>query len=115
MIAFLTSARIPSAIAFTPSTFMQHLPSPAIQFARHAKRIGRVFGAARFRENLRERIGGAVARPLAIEELVQCRVLGGSVCRDRRTGRGGGADRASDARPYRGSVSRHDAVLAFGH
>src|SRR6266576_1690269 len=104
-IALPTSRLMASAKLLTVSTFMNHFPSPAMEFARHAQSIGFVSRARRLGHELRQRLRRLVAPSHIVEygiELVVARV-------------GWSAYDARDAAPDGGGIARQDAMFAPRH
>src|ERR1700687_1028724 len=104
-IALATSRLMASAKLLTVSTFMNHFPSPAMEFARHYQCIRSVSRARRLRHEIRQRLRRLVASPHLVEhpiEVVVSRV-------------GGSTYDARDAAPHGGGIARQDAMFAPRH
>src|SRR5215510_1752313 len=71
MIALATSPRMRSASARTRSRVMNHIPSPTVEFARHAHRIARVLGILGFAEERAQRLHRIVAPAQPVEQVVE--------------------------------------------
>src|SRR6266446_7641632 len=104
-IAFATSRLMASAKLLTLSTFMNHFPSPTMEFARHTHGI-RFIGRTRgFRHEFRQRLRRLARPPHLVERCVEVVV----------TRVGGSAYDTRDAAPNCRGVARRDAMFAPRH
>src|SRR6267142_6982929 len=101
-IALPTSRLMASAKLLTVSTFMNHFPSPAMEFARHPQCIGFIRRTRSFRHDVGQRLRRFVAPPHLVEQCVE--VLVARI--------GGRADGAGDAAPGCGGIARRGAMFA---
>src|SRR5262245_56099886 len=93
------------ASALMPSRFMNHAPSPTIEFARDSKRVGGVLCLPGLADEMRDGLRRDVSPTLTIEKLIKDVFS----CVRRH------ADDARDAASNRLGVARHDTMFAADH